>query len=177
MWKCPKCGEEIEDHFDSCWKCAKTDVPTGALSAAARKPRGGLFSLYWRRGWLVLLLNFCVGLSAAGAGVALQALGRGNSGLASLLGLGFLVLLLPALAYWFFVLIFGEEACPSPGADAGLSREDEAFALLEEASRSEARGQVQAALQQYADLTKRFPGTVAAQDAQKSLDSLRARIG
>ena len=22
MWKCPKCGERIEDQFDSCWKCA-----------------------------------------------------------------------------------------------------------------------------------------------------------
>ena len=23
MWKCQTCGEEIEDQFDSCWKCAK----------------------------------------------------------------------------------------------------------------------------------------------------------
>lgn len=22
MWTCQKCGEEIEDQFDSCWKCA-----------------------------------------------------------------------------------------------------------------------------------------------------------
>ncbi len=22
MWKCAKCGEQIEDAFDSCWKCA-----------------------------------------------------------------------------------------------------------------------------------------------------------
>ncbi len=22
MWSCPKCGEKIEDQFDSCWKCA-----------------------------------------------------------------------------------------------------------------------------------------------------------
>lgn len=21
MWKCPKCGEEIRDSFDSCWNC------------------------------------------------------------------------------------------------------------------------------------------------------------
>ena len=176
MWKCPKCGEEIEDRFDSCWKCAKTDVLADARNSAARKPLRGMFSLYWRRGWLVLLLNFCVGLSIAGARAALQALGRGNSGVASLLALGLLVLLLPALAYWLFVLFFGEAAWPAPGADAGLSPEEEAFALLEEAIRLEARDQVQAAFQQYEDLTKRFPGTVAAQDAQKSLDSLRARI-
>lgn len=22
MWTCPKCGEKLEDQFDSCWKCA-----------------------------------------------------------------------------------------------------------------------------------------------------------
>jgi hypothetical protein len=25
MWNCPKCGEEIEDQFDSCWRCARED--------------------------------------------------------------------------------------------------------------------------------------------------------
>ncbi len=23
MWNCPHCGEQIEDQFDSCWKCTK----------------------------------------------------------------------------------------------------------------------------------------------------------
>ena len=22
MWSCPKCGERLEDQFDSCWRCA-----------------------------------------------------------------------------------------------------------------------------------------------------------
>ena len=27
MWTCPKCGEKLEDQFDSCWKCAgKTEA-------------------------------------------------------------------------------------------------------------------------------------------------------
>ena len=26
MWTCTKCGEEIEDAFDSCWKCAAPTV-------------------------------------------------------------------------------------------------------------------------------------------------------
>lgn len=26
MWKCEKCGEQIEDNFDSCWKCANGGV-------------------------------------------------------------------------------------------------------------------------------------------------------
>jgi len=25
MWKCKKCGEELEDSFDSCWKCNTPD--------------------------------------------------------------------------------------------------------------------------------------------------------
>jgi peptidoglycan/LPS O-acetylase OafA/YrhL len=27
MWKCPKCNENIEDQFDSCWKCAGPEQP------------------------------------------------------------------------------------------------------------------------------------------------------
>lgn len=23
MWKCPKCGETVEDDFDACWKCQR----------------------------------------------------------------------------------------------------------------------------------------------------------
>jgi hypothetical protein len=26
MWKCNKCGETIEDQFDSCWKCTEPDI-------------------------------------------------------------------------------------------------------------------------------------------------------
>lgn len=26
MWKCGKCGEQIEDQFDACWKCANGGV-------------------------------------------------------------------------------------------------------------------------------------------------------
>jgi len=26
MWQCDKCGEQIDDQFDSCWKCANNGV-------------------------------------------------------------------------------------------------------------------------------------------------------
>lgn len=32
MWTCQKCGEKIEDQFDSCWKCSRpknAPVPPG----------------------------------------------------------------------------------------------------------------------------------------------------
>lgn len=34
MWKCPKCGEEIEDQFGSCWKCAAAVEQAGTPAAA-----------------------------------------------------------------------------------------------------------------------------------------------
>jgi hypothetical protein len=37
MWTCPKCGEKIEDSFDSCWKCAGAVQATKA-AGAPKKP-------------------------------------------------------------------------------------------------------------------------------------------
>lgn len=40
MWTCPKCGEQIEDQFASCWKCAappKESVPKPLFSRSARR--------------------------------------------------------------------------------------------------------------------------------------------
>jgi hypothetical protein len=34
MWTCPKCGEKIEDQFDSCWKCAAE--PKQTLTSVSR---------------------------------------------------------------------------------------------------------------------------------------------
>lgn len=28
MWSCPKCGEQHDDEFDSCWKCAGLMAPS-----------------------------------------------------------------------------------------------------------------------------------------------------
>jgi len=40
MWNCPKCGEQIEDQFDSCWKCAEVPAVTEQTeSSRDRKPR------------------------------------------------------------------------------------------------------------------------------------------
>jgi hypothetical protein len=32
MWTCKKCGEQIEDQFDSCWKCAESSRLVGDAS-------------------------------------------------------------------------------------------------------------------------------------------------
>jgi hypothetical protein len=31
MWTCKKCGEQIEDQFDSCWKCTASQEQTTKL--------------------------------------------------------------------------------------------------------------------------------------------------
>jgi serine protease inhibitor len=43
MWTCPKCGEKLEDQFDSCWKCAVQPEKTVSVHIHRR----------WRRFFLV----------------------------------------------------------------------------------------------------------------------------
>jgi len=35
MWKCPGCGEAVDDHFDTCWNCEnpKPEKPTRVSDA------------------------------------------------------------------------------------------------------------------------------------------------
>ena len=57
MWACKKCGEEIEDQFDSCWKCAGEPgwigLPFGELIKRSRRRTGrgvwavGLILITW----------------------------------------------------------------------------------------------------------------------------------
>ncbi len=56
MWTCPKCGEKIEDQFDSCWKCAARSEQT---APAAHTPyRYGRLFLF---GILFEVFLFAVG--------------------------------------------------------------------------------------------------------------------
>jgi hypothetical protein len=48
MWNCLKCGEPIEDQFDSCWKCgtAKAALPAQPSPAPAVAPKPGWRLVY-----------------------------------------------------------------------------------------------------------------------------------
>ncbi len=35
MWVCPKCGEELDDQFDACWKCANRGVEISPTAGRA----------------------------------------------------------------------------------------------------------------------------------------------
>lgn len=37
MWTCARCGEELEDTFDSCWKCAAPSEPPSDLSSQEKE--------------------------------------------------------------------------------------------------------------------------------------------
>jgi hypothetical protein len=41
MWICPDCGEKLEDHFDSCWKCADKIAAPAATNTTTTKRRKG----------------------------------------------------------------------------------------------------------------------------------------
>lgn len=177
MQKCPKCGEPIEASFDSCWKCARTNLaPDRGVPAARQGSRTGFF-VYWRRGWLVLLMSLCLWFSLHAASYALAALCKEHEALGLVLALALGLIALPAAAFWLFVLFFGAQAWPLPATDAGMSEEDQAFSLLREAGRLEARFQFRDALDAYQQVIERFGGTEAARDAQKSMAGLCARTG
>lgn len=177
MWKCPTCGEQIEDQFDSCWKCTKPDLTQERTERRGQERRPGLFFRYWRRGWFILLMVFCLGLFERGATYVLSALSQQDKTIFLVGALGFLFLLLPACAYWLFVLFFGDEAWPLPSREPEVPPDERAFALLGEATRLESQGRVKDALAKYQVVVDSFGGTSASRDAQKSIESLRAKIG
>ena len=95
----------------------------------------------------------------------------------ALAGLAAGLLLIPASSYWLFVVFFGKEAWPVSGPRPEMPREEKAFALLEEATKLESRGRVKEALAKYREVEEQFGGTAASGDAQKSMESLRTKLG
>ena len=39
MWRCKQCGEEIEDQFSSCWKCAESTHPDPGDTSPKYSPK------------------------------------------------------------------------------------------------------------------------------------------
>ncbi len=50
MWTCAKCGERIDDQFDSCWKCStpKSDQSAAVAPAESETAPTGSETLKWR---------------------------------------------------------------------------------------------------------------------------------
>ena len=178
MWKCPKCSEEIEDQFDSCWKCVKP-APTVTEPPPRReeRPARGTFFRNWGRGWFVLLFAFCLSLGFQLVAYLLTSIAKPGNALLGLATVLFVLLFLPWFAYRMFTFFFGADAWPwGKGKDQEPPAEEAAAARLDEATKLEARGQVKEALLAYAEVNEKFPGTAAGRDAQKSLESLRSQV-
>lgn len=56
MWTCPKCGEKIEDQFDSCWKCAAEPAPSDRLAVQSVGRRIRLGCIYGGGAWILSLV-------------------------------------------------------------------------------------------------------------------------
>jgi hypothetical protein len=172
MWRCPNCGEQNEDQFDSCWKCAKADPEPGNKPV---KPRDSWwFFRYWRRGWAILLLAVLVGLCGRLASAMLSA-AKAYAGAVQFLVLVLVLLALPVSAYLVFTLLFGEEAWTWGRKARTPSREETAFALFEMGARLEGCGNLRGALQAYEEVVQDYPDTVVAEHARKIAANLRQR--
>jgi hypothetical protein len=59
MWTCKKCGEQIEDQFDSCWKCSETADEINKPKLQPLKWYDYLLAaiMSYALPWLVIFLN------------------------------------------------------------------------------------------------------------------------
>ena len=140
-----------------------------------------MFFRYWRRGWLVLLLTFLVGLCIRGITYSLRGAINyemqsrpapyGKLLVVAVLALG--VLVVPPIAYLVFTLIF-DEGPWGPGRTAPPSAEETARALMAEAASLKERGKTDEALAAYQEVVNDYPQTIAAQFALQRLKALRA---
>jgi len=168
----------MKGHMEGAGKAEKHDDGTADCpprDQASRQEIG--FGTYWRRGWLVLLMVVLINLVLLLLRSALKPLLQQGPEIFPLLGAAILFLVLPSVAYWLFVSFFGHDAWRFPRRDPRRSPEEGAFASLSEATRLESQGRVAEAMKRYQAIMDQFPGTTAGHDAQKSLESLRARIG
>jgi hypothetical protein len=70
MWKCQKCGEQIEDTYDSCWRCAPEELPDDQkdLLKDSSEAKSGGRTIFWVSivlGFIIVFL-FDVGRSSLG---------------------------------------------------------------------------------------------------------------
>src|SRR5262245_25278105 len=54
MWTCQKCGERLEDSFESCWKCStlRPDIAARRAADPPETPKWRLAFQIFRSGWI-----------------------------------------------------------------------------------------------------------------------------
>ena len=176
MWRCPNCGKQNEDQFNSCWRCTRANPDGG--NKPARQEGSWWFFRYWRRGWAIFLLVALVVLCARFALYVFKGFINYSSRLTSgefgtyvvpPLALVLVLVALPVSAYLVFALLLGEEAWTWAKKARTPTREETASALFEEGARLDGCGHLRAARDTHAQVVQDYSETAAAQDARKSL--------
>ncbi len=177
--KCPVCGENFEDGFDSCWKCGtKRDgsrpkewapIEAEAPKEAEPCPKCGSSNVTLGR------------LMPVGRGVSVMFKPEGTH-FFILRFLGGVVLssdrsfaCLDCGLVWDYLRPdelkeFVTNHCRGAGQQAG------AYALLSEGVRLESKGDTAGAMAKYAAVVETFPGTGAARDAECSIRNLKDKM-
>lgn len=85
-WKCPRCLEAVDDHFDICWKCseAKPEVTSAEYllteDLAQEGSTRGIGFFKWQNHWITVPLGLLLLLVAFGLGYRLfELMFRGDS--------------------------------------------------------------------------------------------------
>ena len=154
MWTCSKCGEKLQDNFDSCWKCnhtragepvvASTQHLLDCVRCAIKMEYVGTKRFHEGPRWGVL----------------------GDLGELFVKRESFDVFVCPRCGrVEFFIEGIGEEFRPA------LS-ERGARALLSAATKLETKGEVQEALALYHEAVIKYPDTKAGQDAARRVEAL-----
>jgi hypothetical protein len=80
MWKCPGCGEAVDDHFDICWKCGDTKPEVTSAEYLGTRESGspedlaqegstrGIGFFRWRNHWITVPLGLLLLFVAFGLG-------------------------------------------------------------------------------------------------------------
>jgi len=154
MWTCSKCGEKLQDNFDSCWKCnhtragepvvAPTQHPLDCVRCATKMEYVGTKRFHEGTRWGVL----------------------GDLGELFVKRESFDVFVCPRCGrVEFFIEGIGEEFRPA------LS-ERGARALLSAATKLETKGEVPEALALYHEAAIKYPDTEAGKDAVRRVEAL-----
>jgi len=175
---CPRCGEPFEDGFDSCWKCGTskdgspakewTPVEDAAEEVAERCPKCGSCNV--SRGKL-LPASQAISAIFRPEGARIFSLSR---------SCGVDLSSNPSFACLDCGLVWDklrpDELREFISKHCRGSENDDAYALLSEAARLEAKGEVAGALANYETVREKFPGTEAARDAEFSIRSFKEKM-
>jgi hypothetical protein len=164
MQNCAYCGRENTDDATRCRECGTpikdqpgnlpaSDLPASGNPARTLAQKRMIFGALWfMGGMLVTLFTYLTAASSPSGGTYVVAWG--------------------AIVFGALQFVRGLR-----GKDIPPTSEDLGYMELAYATRLETEGHVPEALSAYQRVAEKYPATAAGDDARKSMESLRARLG